>query len=114
MNVLDESEQDFWRKRKRLLGHTIGISGWLIKTSFTKEEETGVGTIQEWVYFNLGNCRADEDQQRGEKMYQRALQGKEKAVVPEYSILKELNNLGLLYTGLGKLDEAGKIYQRAL
>ncbi|KAF2813522.1 uncharacterized protein BDZ99DRAFT_517773 [Mytilinidion resinicola] len=47
-------------------------------------------------------------------MYQRALQGKEKAGVPEHSILKELNNLGILYKNLGRLNEAEKMYQRAL
>jgi hypothetical protein len=40
-------------------------------------------------------------------MYQRALQGKEKAWGPEHtSTLDIVNNLGLLYVSQGKLDEA--------
>jgi hypothetical protein len=35
-----------------------------------------------------------------EKMYQRALQGREKALGPEHTLtLSTVNNLGLLYTG---------------
>ena len=48
-------------------------------------------------------------------MYQRALQGKEKAWGPDHtSTLATVNNLGTLYKSQGKLDEAKKMYQRAL
>jgi tetratricopeptide (TPR) repeat protein len=48
-------------------------------------------------------------------MYQRALEGKEKAWGLEHtSTLDTVNNLGNLYTNLGRLDEAEKMYQRAL
>jgi tetratricopeptide (TPR) repeat protein len=48
-------------------------------------------------------------------MYQRALQGREKALGVEYtSTLDTVNNLGNLYRDQGKLDEAEKMYQRAL
>jgi tetratricopeptide (TPR) repeat protein len=50
-----------------------------------------------------------------EKMYQRALEGKEKALGLEHtSTLDTVNNLGLLYAYQGKLDEAESMYQRAL
>ena len=50
-----------------------------------------------------------------EKMYQRALQGYEKAWGPDHtSTLDTVNNLGLLYKSQCKLDEAEKMYQRAL
>jgi tetratricopeptide (TPR) repeat protein len=50
-----------------------------------------------------------------EKMYQRALQGYEKAWGLEHtSTLDTVNNLGVLYEDLGRLDEAEKMYQRAL
>jgi tetratricopeptide (TPR) repeat protein len=50
-----------------------------------------------------------------ETMYQRALQGKEKALGAEHtSTLSTLNNLGLLYADQRKLGEAEKMYQRAL
>ncbi|CAG8982040.1 hypothetical protein HYALB_00013901 [Hymenoscyphus albidus] len=48
-------------------------------------------------------------------MYQRALQGKEKALGPDHtSTLDTVNNLGTLYSNQGKLVEAEQMYQRAL
>jgi tetratricopeptide (TPR) repeat protein len=48
-------------------------------------------------------------------MYQRALQGYEKAWGPEHtSTLDTVNNLGGLYAYQGKLVEAEQMYQRAL
>ena len=48
-------------------------------------------------------------------MYQRALDGKEKAWGPDHtSTLSTVNNLGNLYADQGKHSEAEKMYQRAL
>ncbi|TAQ87453.1 hypothetical protein B7494_g4230 [Chlorociboria aeruginascens] len=48
-------------------------------------------------------------------MYQRALQGFEKAWGPKHtSTLETINNLGNLYADQGKLIEAEQMYQRAL
>jgi tetratricopeptide (TPR) repeat protein len=48
-------------------------------------------------------------------MYQRALQGKEKALGRDHtSTLDTVNNLGILYADQGKLDKAEEMYQRAL
>jgi tetratricopeptide (TPR) repeat protein len=53
--------------------------------------------------------------EEAEKMYQRALQGFEKAWGIEHiSTLDTVNNLGILYKNLRRLDEAEKMYQRAL
>ncbi|KAH8748075.1 hypothetical protein F5882DRAFT_471035 [Hyaloscypha sp. PMI_1271] len=50
-----------------------------------------------------------------EQMYQRALQGKEKAWGPKHtSTLDIVNNLAALYANQGKLVEAEQMYQRAL
>jgi tetratricopeptide (TPR) repeat protein len=50
-----------------------------------------------------------------EEMYERALQGREKALGPDHtSTLQTVNNLGLLYADQGRLDEAGEMYKRAL
>ena len=47
-------------------------------------------------------------------MYQRALQGYEKAWGPEHtSTLGTVNNLGLLYKSQGKLDKAEQMFRRA-
>jgi hypothetical protein len=48
-------------------------------------------------------------------MYQRALQGMEKAWGPEHtSTFSTVNNLGILYAGQGKLVGAEQMYQQAL
>ncbi|KAF2258627.1 hypothetical protein CC78DRAFT_586912 [Lojkania enalia] len=60
--------------------------------------------------------RALEGKEKGklveaEKMYQRALEGYKKAWGPNYtSTLSTVNNLGLLYADQGKLAEAEKMY----
>jgi len=66
-------------------------------------------------YF-LGLLYADQGKLvEAEEMYQRALDGYEKAWGPEHtSTLITVNNLGLLYKDQGKLVEAEKMYQRAL
>jgi len=62
----------------------------------------------------LGDLYKDQGKMaEAEKMYERALDGKEKAWGPEHtSTLDTVNNLGLLYTDQGKLVEAEKMYQR--
>jgi hypothetical protein len=48
-------------------------------------------------------------------MYQRALQGREKALGRDHtSTLGTVNNLGTLYVNQGRLEEAEAMYQRAL
>ncbi|OXV09494.1 hypothetical protein Egran_02743, partial [Elaphomyces granulatus] len=70
----------------------------------------------EWALFSLGRLYADQGKlDEAEKMYQRALQGYEKAWGSNHTLtLNTVNNLGLLYKSQGKLDEAEKMYQRAL
>ncbi|KAN0069133.1 HET domain containing protein [Elaphomyces granulatus] len=77
---------------------------------------------------NLGVLYANQGKlDEVEKMYQRALQGFEKAWGTDHistlpaawgpdhtSTLNTVNNLGGLYANQGKLDEAEKMYQRAL
>jgi Tfp pilus assembly protein PilF len=48
-------------------------------------------------------------------MYQRALQGKEKALGPDHtSTLDKVNYLAALYADQGKLVEAEQMYRQAL
>ena len=48
-------------------------------------------------------------------MYMRALEGKEKALRRDHtSTYRIVNNLGILYSGQGKLEEAEQMYLRAL
>jgi tetratricopeptide (TPR) repeat protein len=67
---------------------------------------------------NLGALYREQGKlDEAEKMYQRALEGREKALAlgaEHTSTLSTVNNLGLLYADQGKLGEAEKMYQRAL
>ena len=70
----------------------------------------------EWALRRLGNLYTEQGKlDEAEKMYQRALQGSEKALGPDHtSTLDTVHNLGLLYMDQGKPNEAEKMYQRAL
>ena len=59
----------------------------------------------------LGMLYADQGKLgEAEKMYQRALEGKEKVLGPDHtSTLGTVNNLGSLYADQGKLGEAEKM-----
>ena len=108
-HVPDESDQYFWVTQRRLLQHAGRCWEYVMDGRL---DDSG----KDLIFHNLGNMfsvhgRLDE----AEKMYQRALQGYEKAWGPEHtSTLDTVNNLGLLYADLGRLDEAEKMYQRAL
>ncbi|CAN9399574.1 unnamed protein product [Alternaria alternata] len=68
--------------------------------------EPGLKSI---LYYNQGWLG------EAEKMYERALRGKEGALgVGHSSTLNTVNNLGLLYKNQGRLWEAEKMYDRAL
>jgi tetratricopeptide (TPR) repeat protein len=64
----------------------------------------------------LGNLYKNQGKlDEAKKIFQRALQEKEKAWGPEHTLtLDTVNNLGNLYKNQEKLDEAKKMYQRAL
>lgn len=64
----------------------------------------------------LGILYADQGKfQEAEAMYERALEGYEKALGRDHTpTLSTVNNLGLLYEAQGKLREAEAMYKRAL
>ena len=68
------------------------------------------------AFHNLGLLYTDQGKMaEAEKMYQRALEGYEKAWGPGHTpTLDTVNNLGILYADQGKMAEAEKMYQRAL
>jgi tetratricopeptide (TPR) repeat protein len=110
-----QSEAEFSKKRKRIMVHGLCVSVWVEKDGGVGKERVVEALIRPDYLHNLGYLLADEDQQRAEQMYQRALQGYEKAWGLEHSkTLDTVNNLGILYWKLGRLDEAEKMYQRAL
>ncbi|KAH7303005.1 hypothetical protein BKA65DRAFT_240068 [Rhexocercosporidium sp. MPI-PUGE-AT-0058] len=98
-----------WLTQRRLLQHAARCSYIVLNGLAT---ESGIA----WACHSLGLLYANQGKlDEAEKMYQRALQGKEKAWgLDHISTLRTVNNLGLLYKYQGKLDEAEKMYQRAL
>ncbi|KAN0077370.1 hypothetical protein V8E54_005674 [Elaphomyces granulatus] len=108
-HVPREESPKRWLTQRRLLQHAARCSYAVLAGMVT---DGGMG----WALHELGDLYADQGKlDEAEKMYQRALQGKEKAWGPDHtSILDTVNNLGTLYADQGKLDEAEKMYQRAL
>src|SRR5467141_734943 len=108
-HVPGEESPKRWLTQRRLLQHAARCSHAVLNCMVTDDG-------MEWALDELGVLYADQGKlDEAEKMYQRALQAKEKALGPDHtSILLTVNNLGLLYADQGKLDEAEKMYQRAL
>ena len=74
---------------------------------------TATGNGMDWALHRLGLLY--KSQGIAEKMYQRALQGKEKAWSLDHpSTFSTINNLGLLYVDQGRLGDAEKMYLRVL
>jgi tetratricopeptide (TPR) repeat protein len=110
-----ESDVEFLKKRKRIIAHGLCVSGWIETDSGSDKKRAVEALIRPGHFHSLGYLLGDEDRQRAVQMYQRALQGREKAWGPEHtSTLDTVHNLGLLYADLGRLNEAEKMYQRAL
>ncbi|RYO79958.1 hypothetical protein DL764_009955 [Monosporascus ibericus] len=70
----------------------------------------------EWAFHSLGDLYSNQGKlKEAKEMYQRALQGQEKALGPNHiSTLRTVNSLGIVYKEQGKLKEAKEMYQRAL
>jgi tetratricopeptide (TPR) repeat protein len=109
MHVPDERAIRPWLTQRRLLQHAARCS-YIILNGLV------IDNGMDWVYYSLGYLYNDQGKlAEAEQMYQRALQGYEKALGPEHtSMLDTVNNLGLLYQKQGKLAEAEQIHQRAL
>jgi tetratricopeptide (TPR) repeat protein len=108
-------DAEFGKKRKQVVAHGLCVSRWIEEDGGLDKERVVEALVRPGHFHSLGYLLNDEDRQRAEKTYQRALQGYEKAWGPEHtSTLDTVNNLGSLYADLGRLDEAEKMYQRAL
>jgi tetratricopeptide (TPR) repeat protein len=115
LSVPMQSDAEFWKKRKRMIMHGLCVSRWIEVDGGSYKERIIKALVKPSHFDSLGYLLADEDRQRAVQMYQRALQGYEKAWGPEHtSTLNTVNDLGNLYKALGRLDEAEKMYQRAL
>ena len=108
-----QSEPMYWAIEQRLLPHASRCMQQLHTTEeFDRIEDIDCND----AFHSLGLLYADQGKLiEAEEMYQRALDGKEKAWGLEHtSTLDTVNNLGDLYRNQGKLVEAEKICQRAL
>jgi tetratricopeptide (TPR) repeat protein len=108
-HVPEREKDKLWITERRLLQHAA-------RSLYIILNEKIVDGGIEWVYYNLGLLYASQSKlKEAEEMYQRALQGKEKALGANHiSTLNTVNNLGNLYIDQGKLKEAEEMYQRAL
>jgi tetratricopeptide (TPR) repeat protein len=101
------------RKFQRLAAHAARLihdrfSGvWDLENTF-EQRLNGASDIAEML-------RQQTQYDAAEQVFQRTLQGYEKALGSEHiSTLDTINNLGVLYKNQGKLNEAEKMYDRAL
>ena len=98
-HVPERESAKWWLIQRRLLQHAARCSHAVLGGMIA---DGGM----EWELHRLGYLYAHQGKLgEAEKMYQRALQGYEKAWGPDHtSTLDTVNNLGLLYYSQGKLD----------
>jgi len=102
-------EKDWWLLQRRLLQHVTR------QDLFAVEDKVDLRGLY-WAFHNLGDLYSSQGKlAEAEKMYIRALQGREEALGPDHtSTLNTVNNLGNLYADQGKLAEAEVMYIQAL
>jgi tetratricopeptide (TPR) repeat protein len=112
LHVPSSTALQYWVTQQRLLRHADRYWSYLDGMRTGQDHEF---SIIDAVH-SLGVLYADQGKlDKAEEMYERALQGKEKALGPNHtSTLDTVNNLGILYAGQGKLDKAEEMYERAL
>ncbi|KAJ5519835.1 Disease resistance protein [Penicillium fimorum] len=103
-----EDKPEFLLIQRRLIAHADRCLE-IIRNLEVADEDV-------WALYSLGYLYRDQDQiQDAEVMYDRALEGYEKAGGREHtSTLDTVDNLGTLYTSQGRLQEAEAMYERAL
>ena len=108
LHVPGQQVAEYWLIGRRLLPHADRC-----RQLLSGSENKGSNT---WTAASLGFLYADQGRhQEAEAMYNRALQGYEKAWGPEHtSTLDTVNNLGSLYKDQGRHQEAEAMYNRAL
>ena len=108
-HVPGEKDGQPWLIQRRLLQHAARCS-YMFSNSLVVDDK-----LADECY-NLALLYADQGKLvEAEQMYQRALQGYEKAWGPDHtSTLDTVNNLAALYANQGKLVEAEQMCQRAL
>jgi len=108
-HVPEKKDGQPWLTKRQLLHHVARCSSLILNGLITDDGMT-------WTFHQFGMLYVDQGKLvEAEQIYQRALQGKEKAWGLEHtSTLDTVNNLGALYANQGKLVEAEQMYTRAL
>jgi tetratricopeptide (TPR) repeat protein len=109
LHILGTERIEWWLIQRRLLQHAA-------RCSYTVLNHMVIDDGMEWAFYHLARLYEDQGKlDEAEKMYQRALQGYEKAGGPDHtSTLATVHNLGNLYRSQGKQDQAENMHQRAL
>jgi tetratricopeptide (TPR) repeat protein len=111
LHAQDQSRPQQWIVHQRLVGHANRCREFMSTKLVGQDDKSCLVAVGYLGILYADPGRLDE----AEKMYQQALQGKEKAWGPEHtSTLATVNNLAGIYTKLGRFDEAEKRFQRAL
>ena len=103
--VPDHTEPEYWLSEQRLIPHADRCTQRLYQLDPANAIEYSKSNH---AFHGLGSLFLDQGKMvEAEKMYQRALGGKEKAWGPDHiSTLRTLHNLGVLYAKQGKIVEA--------
>ncbi|KAH7119384.1 hypothetical protein B0J13DRAFT_532484 [Dactylonectria estremocensis] len=108
--------REYWVLQQKLLPHAERCAEWMREALAGADvwyigDELVMGSLH-----MLGLLYSDQGKfKEAEEMYERALEGKEKALGPHHtSTLMTVNNLGNLYSDQGKFKEAEEMYERAL
>ena len=125
--VPNSSSREYSTLQRRLLPHAQACYRWVLMDETRRSSKghervrTEIKVAEERVIILdaillLGTLYHDQGKlAEAEQMFQRALQGYEKALGTEHtSTLDTVHNLGNLYRDQGKLAEAEQMYQRAL
>ncbi|KAL0939237.1 NB-ARC and TPR domain protein [Colletotrichum truncatum] len=108
LHVPEDEQPGYWWQQQRLLKHSDRCLTWSSQWLELLQEARAMHVLGD---LNESQGRFAE----AEAMYERALQGREKALGPDHtSTLTTVNNLGILYKAQGRLAEAEAMYKRAL
>jgi hypothetical protein len=106
-----ESDAEFRKKRNRIIAHVLCISGWIEEDGGSDKQKVVEASVLPGHLHSLGYLLMDGNEQAAEKMFQRALTGKKREWGPKHMrTLTTVNNLGLTYAELGKVEEAKQMY----
>lgn len=110
-SITSSSEKDYWIQQQRLLPHIRYILSNLDVSGYSLTQISLLDSVH-----LIGNLYRDQGiAQEAERMYQLALEGRERTVgLNDPSTLETINSLGVVYTDQDKLQEAETMLQRAL